>query len=158
WGEVGRGADDRLMILGHGLGSLVTQLNTDLIGWKAAEVVKWRYDKLAEVISENLDAGRRTQPITYELLVCFGANQFFGKDAFGAKLASTMGQKGLRGVVWAYKGGVILNGTLPTLITHGTSRITSLGKNTDIGQLKAAVTTDENGAVSVDKKSYFDGA
>jgi hypothetical protein len=169
WGELGHEADDRLMILGHGMGRLVTQLNTDNIGWKPGEkgvklnsddLVMWKYDKLAEVIRGNLDAGQRSRPITHQLLVCYGANKFLGKSAFGAKLASSMGSLGLRGNVWAYKGGVVLAGGLPLLATHGTSRISSRIPYTDanLNELKKAITVDENGAVSLDRNNYYDAS
>jgi hypothetical protein len=167
WAEVGREADDRLIILGHGMGRLVTQLNTDNIGWKrggsgtmlqAQGLVMWKYDKLAEVIKGNLDWGQRTKPIIYQLLVCYGANKFFGKSAFGAKLASSMGALGMKGNVWAYKGGIVIAGGLPTLATHGTSRLMSRMPFTSasLGELTSGIQRDQNGAVSVDKANYYD--
>jgi hypothetical protein len=169
WEEVGREANDRLMILAHGMGRLVTQLNTDKIGWKPGEqgvklkredLVMWSYDRLAEVIRDNLDAGQRARPITYELLVCYGGNKFLGKDAFGAKLASSMSKLRLKGDVWAYKGGVVLAGGLPTLATHGTSRITSKIPFTSVNikNLMSGIKEDENHAVYVDKTNYHDAA
>jgi hypothetical protein len=169
WGELGREADDRLMIIGHGMGRLVTQLNTDNIGWKPGEkgvklhsddLIMWKYDKLANVIRGNLDAGQRSRPITYQLLVCYGANKFLGKSAFGAKLASAMGSLGLKGNVWAYKGGVVLAGGLPLLATHGTSRITSRIPYTDasLSVLKNSISVDENGALFLGKNNYYNAS
>jgi hypothetical protein len=165
WDEVGRQIDDRLMILAHGMGRLVTQLNTDNIGWKRGEpgadlkpgdLVTWTYDKLAGVVRDNHDAGHRAKPIIYELLVCYGGNKFFGKDAFGAKLASSMRTLGLKGKVWAYKGGVVMAGGLPTLFTHGTSRITSRIPFTAASrnQLKAAIKEGEDGALQFKRFNY----
>jgi hypothetical protein len=158
WPEIGSG--DRLSILAHGMDSLMTKLNTETIGWRApdGQYVTRRYDQLARAISSNLASYQRAAPVIYELLLCYGGNKFLGMKSFGAKLATALGSFGVKGVVWAYKGGLIMSGQLGGLVAQGKSRITSRVGNMNLDGLRNQITRKDDGSLDISHWNYFEAS
>jgi hypothetical protein len=156
WEDIDSG--DRLSILGHGMGRLVTTLNTDNIGWRTPDgIVKWTFDQLADEIGSKLGSWKGL-PLIYELLICYGANKFFGMKSFGAKFATALASNGMRGSVWAYQGSIVMTGQLGGLVAHGTSRITDRFGKASFRDLKRLVTVQDDGSLDISHWNYNDAA
>lgn len=150
WADIRGG--DTLMIAAHGLPK-----STEHVGWKSAGVVTlWSEHNLARAIRQKLSPGQRDLFISYQLLACWGADGWMGKDAFGAKLASVMGKAGLNGRVIAYKGKFIIGAT-KRLVVKGSGRFTSLfGGSLSREALNAAIPTSKEDSVTIDSFNLYD--